>query len=96
MSPDCDVFPVVDHDDPGRVLYEERDSATADPDGGPFSTDPDRVGVGLVGGSIESGSVPWIRFTVTCGDDPAPWLMTPRITREDLEKVDGDFRYVVE
>jgi hypothetical protein len=90
------VFPVVDHDDPTRVLYEVRDSATVDASGNPFSTDPDRVAVGLVGGSIEGGVVPWLQFTVTCGDDAAPWLVTPRIRREDLEKVDGDFRYVVE
>lgn len=91
------VFPVTDHNDPDKILYEVRDSAAADPDGGPFSTDPDRVSVGLVGGSIESGIVPWIQFTVTCGDEPAPWLVTPQITREDLEKVDDrDFRYVVE
>lgn len=26
----------------------------------------------------------------------APFLVTPKVTREDLEKVDGNFRYVVE
>ena len=90
------VFPVVDPDEPDRVLYEERGRATVDASGNPFSTDPDRVGVGIIAGSIEGGRVPWLRFTVTCGDDAAPWLVTPRIRREDLEKVDGDYRYVVE
>jgi len=40
--------------------------------------------------------VPWIRFAVACGDDAAPFLVTPKITREDLEQVDGSFLYVVE
>ncbi len=90
------VFPVADHNDPDRILYEERDSATVDASGNPFSTDPDRVGVGIIAGSIESGRVPWLQFTVTCGDEAAPWLVTPQITREDLEKMNGDYRYVVE
>ena len=87
---------VNQYTDPDRILYEERDSATVDASGNPFSTDPDRVGVGIIAGSIESGRVPWLQFTVTCGDEAAPWLVTPQITREDLEKMNGDYRYVVE
>jgi len=89
-------YPVTDPDDRTKILYEERSRFTVDPDGGALSTDPDRVAADILAGSIESGRVPWIRFTVACGDDAVPFLITPRITREDMEKVDGAFRYVVE
>jgi hypothetical protein len=67
-----------------------------DVDGGALSTDPDRVSAGLIAGSLETGRVLWIRFTVTCGEAQAPLLATPKITREDLRKVGGDYLYVVE
>lgn len=54
------------------------------------------MSVGIIAGSLETGRVPWIRFTVTCGETDAPLLVTPRITREDLRKLDGDYLYVVE
>lgn len=90
------VHAVTDPDDRTKILYEERNRFTVDPEGGALSTDPDRVSAGILAGSIESGRVPWLRFTVTCGDDAAPWLVTPRIRREDLQPVDGEFRFVVE
>lgn len=89
-------YPATDPGDRTKILYEERNRFTVDPDGGPLSTDPDRIAAGVLVGSIESGRVPWIRFAVACGDEAAPFLITPRITREDLEQVDGNFRYVVE
>lgn len=89
-------YPVTDPDDRTKTLYEERNRFTVDPDGGPLSTDPDRVAAGILRGSLESGRVPWIRFAVACGDDAAPFLVTPKITRDDLRKVDGEFLYVVE
>lgn len=89
-------YPVTDPDDRTKTMYEERHRFTVDPQGGALSTDPERVAADNLAGSIESGRVPWIRFAVSCGDDAAPFLVTPRITREDLERVDGDYRYVVE
>lgn len=90
------VYPVTDPDDRTRILYEERSRFILDPEGGPLSTDPDRVSAGLIAGSLESGRVPWIQFTVTCGEAGAPLVTTPKITREDLRKVDGEYFYVVE
>lgn len=90
------VYPVTDPDDPTRVLYEERSRFTLDPEGGALSTDPGRVSAGLIAGSLETGRVPWIQFTVTCGEAETPLLATPKITREDLRKVDGEYLYVVE
>jgi len=40
--------------------------------------------------------VPWLRFSIACGDDAAPFLITRKITREDVEQVDGSYLYVVE
>jgi len=89
-------YPVTDPDDRTKILYEERHRFTVDPEGGPLSTDPDRVAADILAGSIESGRVPWLRFSIACGDDAAPFLTTPRITREDLERVDRSYLYVVE
>jgi len=89
-------YPVTDPDDRTKILYEERHRFTADPQGGALSTDPDRVAADILAGSIESGRVPWIRFAVTCGDDAAPFLITPRITRDDMQKVGGSYLYIVE
>lgn len=89
-------YPVTDPDDRTKILYEERHRFAVDPQGGALSTDPDRVAADILAGSIESGRVPWLRFAVTCGDDAAPFLVTPKITREDLRKVDGGYLYVVE
>lgn len=90
------VHAVADPDDRTRILYKERGRFTVDPEGGALSTDPDRVSAGLIAGSLETGRVPWIRFTVTCGEAEAPLVTTPKIKREDLRKLDGDYRYVVE
>lgn len=90
------VHAVTDPDERTRILYEERGRFTLDPQGGALSTDPDRVSAGLIAGSLETGRAPWIRFTVTCGKAGASLLATPKITREDLRKVDGDYLYVVE
>lgn len=54
------------------------------------------MSAGLIAGSLETGRVPWIQFTVTCGEAGAPLLTTPKITLQDLRKVDGDYLYVVE
>jgi len=89
-------YPVTDPDDRTKILYEERHRFTVDPQGGALSTDPDRVAADILAGSIESGRVPWLRFAVTCGDDAAPFLVTPRISRKDLERVDGGYLYEVE
>ena len=90
------VYPVTDPDDRSKILYEERNRFAVDPAGGALSTEPDRVSAGIIAGSLETGRVPWIQFTVTCGEAGAPLLATPKITREDLRKRDGDYLYVVE
>lgn len=90
------VHAVTDPDDRTKILYEERGRFTVDPEGGPLSTDPDRVAADILAGSIESGRVPWIQFSIACGDDAAPLLTTPKITRGDLKKVDGSYLYIVE
>ena len=54
------------------------------------------MSAGLIAGSLETGRVPWIQFTVTCGETEAPLLAMPKITREDLRKVDRDYLYIVE
>jgi hypothetical protein len=90
------VHAVTDPDDRNKILYEERGHFTVDPAGGALSTDPDRVSAGLIAGSLETGRVPWIQFTVTCGEAEAPLLTTRKITRDDLKRVDGDYLYVVE
>jgi hypothetical protein len=59
-------------------------------------TDPDGGAAGIMADSLHSGRVPWIPFAVACGDDAAPWLVTPKIGRDDLEQVDGNLRYLVE
>jgi len=89
------VHAVTDPDDRTRILYEERNRFTVDPVGGALSTDPDRVSAAIIAGSLETGRVPWIQFTVTCGEAATPLLNTRKITRDDLQKVDGDYRYVV-
>jgi len=63
---------------------------------GALSTHPDRVSAEFVAGSLETGRVPWIRFAVTCGEAEAPLITTRKITRDDLQRRDGDYLYVVE
>jgi len=89
------VYPVTDPDDRNTILYEERNRFAVDPAGAALSTEPDRVSAGIIAGSLETGRVPWIQFTVTCGEAEAP-LITTKIKLEDLKRVDGDYLYVVE
>lgn len=56
----------------------------------------DRVSAGIITGSMETGRVPWIRFTVTCVEAEAPLITIPKIKLDDLEKRDGDYPFVVE
>ena len=90
------LFVVTHPDNRNEVLYEERHRFTVDPRGGPFSTDPDNVSAGIIAGSIESGRIPWIQFTVFCGDSREPFLVTSKITRKDLKKVGKGYLYIVE
>ena len=90
------VHAVTDPDNRNEILYEERNRFTVDPMGGALSTDPDRVSAAIIAGSLDSGRVPWIQFIVTCGDTAAHLLTTPKITREDLKKLDEVYLYVVE
>lgn len=93
----AEVLYVVTHPDKrDEPLYEERHRFTIEPQGGAFSTNPDNLSAGIITGSIESGRVPWIRFTVFCGDSAEPFLVTPKITKKDLKKVGDGYLYVVE
>ena len=91
------LYPVTNPDNKKEFLYEQRIRLTAEPQGGALSTSPDRVSAGILYGSIESGRVPWIQFHVYCGDSEEPFLVTPRITQNDLRKVGkAAYLYVVE
>lgn len=91
------LFPVTDPDHEQEILYEERHRSAVDPRGGALSTTPDRVSAAIVAGSLDSGRMPWIQFRIYCGDATDPLLVTPRITREDLKKMENrHYLYVVE
>jgi hypothetical protein len=91
------VWYVVTHPDKrDEPLYEERHRFTIEPRGGALSANPDSLSAGIIAGSIESGRVPWIQFTVYCGDSAEPLLVTPRITKKDLKKADDGYLYIVE
>jgi hypothetical protein len=78
------LFAVTHPDNRDELLYEDRARFTAEPQGGALSTSPDRVSVGILAGSIETGRVPGVQFYVYCGDSRDPFLVTPRITQKDL------------
>jgi len=90
------LYVVMHPDNREEVAYEERHRFTVNPQGGALSTSPDRVSADILAGSFEIGRVPWIQFYVYCGDSTDPFLVTPRITREDLKRVDKAYLYVVE
>ena len=91
------LFAVMHPDNRKELLYEERVRLTVEPQRGALSTSPDRVSVGVLLGSIESGRVPWVQFYVYCGNSEDPFHVTPRITQKDLRKVSkAAYLYVVE
>ena len=91
------LFAVTHPDNRKELLYEERVRFTVEPQGGALSTSPDRVSVGILAGSIETGRVPWVQLYVYCGDSKDLFLVTPRITQKDLRKVSkAAYLYVVQ
>lgn len=91
------LFAVTHPDNRKELLYEERVRFTVKPQGDALSTSPDRVSIGILEGSMETGRVPWVQFYVYCGDSQDPFLVTPRITQKDVRKVGkASYLYVVE
>ena len=89
------LFVVTHPDNRKEALYEVRHGFAIEPRGGSLSTNLDSVSAGILAGSIGSGRVPWIQFTVYCGDSTEPFLVTPKITRKDLKKIGEDYIYIV-
>ena len=90
------LYPVTHPDNRSDVMYEERARFVVEPDGGALSTNPDRVSIDILEGSLESGRVPWFQFFVYCGDSEDAILITPKLTKEDLKHAGKDYWYVVE
>jgi len=88
--------PVLKHPyEKGEVAYEEKSRRMVVQPYHALSTTPDRITAGVLRGSMAGGRIPWVQFRVFCGDTAAPFLVTPRITVNNLKRQGSGYFYVV-